>query len=139
MPGAPSSTARLATGTAAPCPAPGAKELIHQSPSVERDTEGVGLQDTIQIRECAKYAARIIVIGDGPTEAILITDAVGWIGDDKVDVRVWQLSQYARAITLQDFVDREHGGISVGIGGLPMRAPDHAARSSQSKRDGIVE
>lgn len=84
----------------------------------------------------------MIVVRDRPTFAVLIAHTVRRIGYHEIHKRIWQPPQYASAITLKNFVDREHDGMSIGIGGFADALPRsrRAERSIETRRDvGIME
>nr|WP_161813485.1 hypothetical protein [Steroidobacter agaridevorans] len=120
-----------------PSAAPASEECIHLAPTVEGDTDAVRLQNPVQICKGAQNAIRIIVVRNRPTFAVLIADTVGRIRYHEIDERIWQSPQYSSAITLKDFVDREHDGISIGIGGFAdaLSRSRRAERSIETWRD----
>ena len=64
--------------------------------------------------------------------AILIPHTLRRIGHNEIDNLVRQRTQYARAITLKNLIDREHGGASASIGGIADARPQ--SRRAQRSR-----
>lgn len=78
--------------------APRGEKLFHAKPAVKADAKAVGLEHSVEFGEGRIDPPRIVVVGIGTSEATLVMNDVGRIGDDEINRFVGQLAKQLEAV-----------------------------------------
>src|ERR1035437_3995761 len=92
-------------GNAEACLAPRGHEHIGLVPAVEADTQAVGLQDAVDLREGGFEPCVIVIVDDASAGAVAVADQIGRIGQHEINARSRQVGHDIDAVAAGDAVE----------------------------------
>ena len=118
---------------------PGVEKSVDAVPAVERNAEGVGLQDAVEVVEGAEDAFRPAVVGDRSTGAVPVADEIRRVGQDEVNALVCDGLEDLGAIAVDDAVFHVVSPFSkLGLLSRQNRRANSTRREKGGQRGGPV-